>query len=57
MDEFKKLTLNIRKSSALLIRPKVPDIVNDTFLLNLEGFQQVDNLKYLGIVIDSILNF
>ena len=52
-----KLTINISKSSALLIRPKIPGILNHSISLNLETIQLVDNIKYLGVEIDSFLNF
>ena len=56
--DLNKLSLNIDKTHSLLINPTVHHSSSDTIAsFNIDGIQHVNVLKYLGIEIDSQLNF
>ena len=56
--DFNKLSLNINKTYSLLINPTVHHFSSDSIaLFNIDGIQHVNVIKYLGIEIDSQLNF
>ena len=56
--DLNKLSLNINKSYSLLINPIINHPSSDvTAFPNIDGIQQVNVIKYLGIEIDSQLNF
>ena len=53
-----KLSLNINKTYSLLINPTVHHSSSDAIaFFNLDGIQHVNVINYLGIEIDSQLNF
>ena len=53
-----KLSLNINKTNSLLINPTVHHSSSDAIaFFNIDGIQYVNVIKYLGIEIDSQLNF
>ena len=58
MDGCKKLSLNIHKSTAMLIQLKCKIYSNNTLSsFKFDSLPQVDQVKYLGIETDSQLNF
>ena len=56
--DHNKLSLNINKTYSLLINPTVHHSSSDTIaFFNIDGIQHLNVIKYLGIEIDSKLNF
>ena len=56
--DLNKLSLNINKTYSLLINPTVHHSSSNAIaLFNIDGIQHVNVIKYLGIEIDSQLNF
>ena len=56
--DLNKLSLNINKTHSLLINPTVHHSSSDAIaFFNIDGSQHVNVIKYLGIEIDSQLNF
>ena len=56
--DLNKFSLIIDKTYSLLINPTVHHFLSDAIaLLNIDGIQHVNAVKYLGIEIDSQLNF
>ena len=56
--DFNKLSLNIKKTYSLLINPTVHHSLSDAIaFFNIDEIQHVNVIKYLGIEIDSQLNF
>ena len=56
--DLNKLSLNINKTYSLLINPTVLHSSSDAIaFFNIDGIQHVNVIKYLGIEIDSQLNF
>ena len=56
--DLNKLSLNINKTYSLLINPTVHHSSSDAIaFFNINGIQHVNVIKYLGIEIDSQLNF
>ena len=53
-----KLTLNLSKSNFLLIRPSQKKLARKIeLMLNKEPLKEVDEAKYLGVLIDKNLNW
>ena len=56
--DLNKLSLNMNKTYSLLINPTVHHSSSDAIaFFNIDGIQHVNVIKYLGIEIDSQLNF
>ena len=56
--DLNKLSLNNNKTYSLLINPTVHHSSSDAMaFLNIDGIQHVKVIKYLGIEMDSQLNF
>ena len=56
--DLNKFSLNINKTYSLLINPTVHHSSSDAIaFFNIDGTQHVNVIKYLGIGIDSQLNF
>ena len=56
--DLSKLLLNINKTYSLLVNPIVHHSLSDTIAsFKIDGIQHVNVIKYLGIDIDSQLNF
>ena len=52
-----RLALNISKTNFVIFAAKNKPLQNVTLLINKKAIQQTDNVKYLGVIIDSQLTF
>jgi hypothetical protein len=52
-----RLALNISKTNFVIFAAKNKPLQNVTLLINRKAIQQTDNVKYLGVIIDSQLTF
>ena len=57
MDKDNNITFNEQKSKAMLVTRKKGKNKEVSIYLNNKPLEQVNNIKYLGIILDSKLNF
>jgi len=54
---FSKLALNVSKTKAMIVTYKANFSIPNAVIINNQAIEFVDNIKYLGVFIDSNLSF